>query len=67
MGCSTTKVQLEEKIEKLKLERATIREQKKKKIDRLEKLKGEEIKKLHIPDYLENSENDIEIKKNSKK
>ena len=67
MGCSTTKIQLEEKIEKLKLERATIREQKKKKIDRLEKLKGEEIKKLHIPDYLENSENDIEIKKNSKK
>ena len=67
MGCSTTKVQLEEKIEKLKLERATIREQKKKKIDRLEKLKGEEIKKLHIPDYLENSENNIEIKKNSKK
>ena len=60
-------VQLEEKIEKLKLERATIREQKKKKIDRLQKLKGEEIKKMHIPDYLENSENDIEKKKNLKK
>ena len=66
MGCSTTTEELQEKILKLQLKRNEIREQKKKKIARLEKLTGEEIKKKKIPDYLEKSEDDDNSKKKQK-
>ena len=67
MGCTSSTEELEAKILKLKIKRTGIREERKKKIARLEKLTGEEIKRESVPDCYAKTENDGSINNNKKK
>ncbi len=66
MGCSSSIEELEAKVEKLKLKRTAIREQRKKKIKRLENLTGDEIKREPVPDCFKKTENESSDKENKK-
>ena len=64
MGCEYTKDDLETKKLMLEMKRIAIRNQRKKKIEKLEKLTGKKILTEPIPDYLEESD---DKKKENKK
>ena len=67
MGCEYTKEDLEARMLMLKIKRLAIRQQRMKKIEKLEKLTGEKIIIEPIPDYLEeNNENNPSNKENRK-
>ena len=67
MGCEYTKEDLEARMLMLKIKRLAIRQQRRKKIEKLEKLTGEKIIIEPIPDYLEETnENNPSNKENRK-
>ena len=67
MGCEYTKEDLEARMLMLKIKRLAIRQQRRKKIEKLEKLTGEKIIIEPIPDYLdETNENNPANKENRK-
>ena len=64
MGCDDSKEDLESKMLMLKLKRIAIRQQREKKIARLEKLTGEKIIIEPVPDYLEDNNDNIAMMDN---
>ena len=59
MGCSSATEDLETKLLMLKIKRVAIQQERNKKIKKLEKLTGEEVIRESIPDYLEESDDNI--------
>ena len=66
MGCEDSKESLKSKILMLKLKRIAIQKQRNEKIERLQKLTGEEIIIEPIPDYLEDNNNNPRQNENKK-
>ena len=52
MGCDSAKEKIESKMLYLKLERISVREERKKILDELEKITGLKWKRYEIPDYM---------------
>ena len=67
MGCEDSKESLETKMLMLKMQRIAIRQQRQKKIERLEKLTGTKINTEPLPDYLEDNNENIPMNKENKK
>ncbi len=53
MGCAGEKAKLEDKIMLMKLERMEVQMEKEKQLKKLSELEGHEIKRNHIPDYID--------------
>ena len=59
MGCTSATEDLESKMLMLKIKRIAIQKERDKKIKKLEKLTGEDVVREAIPDYLEESDDNI--------
>ena len=66
MGCENSKEDLEARMLMLKMKRHAIRQQRIKKIKRLEELTGEKIIVEPLPDYEENDNNNASIKETNR-
>ena len=53
MGCAGEKEKLEDKMMLMKLERMELQMEKEKQLKKLSELEGHEIKRNHIPDYID--------------
>ena len=62
MGCENSKEDLEARMLMLKMKRHAIRQQRIKKVKRLEELTGEKITVEPLPDYEENDDNNASNK-----
>ena len=67
MGCESSKEDLEARMLMLKMKRLAIRQQRKKKKEKLEQLTGEKIILEPIPDYLEDTDDNIATNKENEK
>ena len=61
MGVSSTREKIESKMLKLKLRRVEIKQERMERVKQLEKLTGKEIIREPIPDYIDHSEDEINI------
>ena len=61
MGVSSTREKIETKMLKLKLRRVEIKQERMERVKQLEKLTGKEIIREPIPDYIDHSEDEINI------
>ena len=61
MGVSSAREKIESKMLKLKLRRVEIKQERMERIKQLEKLTGKEIIREPIPDYIDHSEDEINI------
>jgi hypothetical protein len=61
MGASSAREKLESKMLKLKLRRVEIKQERIERVKQLEKLTGKEIIREPIPDYIDHSEDEINI------
>ena len=61
MGVSSTREKIESKMLKLKLRRVEIKQERMERVKQLEKLTGKEITREPIPDYIDHSEDEINI------
>ena len=59
MGCTSANEDLETKLLMLKIKRVAIQQERNKKIKKLEKLTGEQVVRESIPDYIEDSDDNI--------
>ena len=61
MGASSTREKIESRMLKLKLRRVEIKQERMERVKQLEKLTGKEIIREPIPDYIDHSEDEINI------
>ena len=61
MGVSSAREKIESKMLKLKLRRVEIKQERMERVKQLEKLTGKEIIREPIPDYIDHSEDEINI------
>ena len=61
MGASSTREKIESRMLKLKLRRVEIKQERMEHVKQLEKLTGKEIIREPIPDYIDHSEDEINI------
>ena len=61
MGASSAREKIESKMLQLKLRRVEIKEERMERVKQLEKLTGKEIIREPIPDYIDHSEDEINI------
>ena len=61
MGVSSTREKLESKMLKLKLRRVEIKQERIERVKQLEKMTGKEIIREPIPDYIDHSEDEINV------
>ena len=61
MGASSAREKLESKMLKLKLRRVEIKQERMERIKQLEEITGKEIIREPIPDYIDHSEDEINI------
>ena len=61
MGASSAREQLESKMLKLKLRRVEIKQERMERVKQLEEITGKEIIREPIPDYIDHSEDEINI------
>ena len=61
MGASSTREKIESRMLKLKLRRVEIKQERMERVKQLEKLTGKEIIREPIPDYIDHSEDEINV------
>ena len=61
MGASSTREKIESRMLKLKLRRVEIKQERMERVKQLEKLTGKEIMREPIPDYIDHSEDEINV------
>ena len=61
MGASSAREQLESKMLKLKLRRDEIKQERMERVKQLEEITGKEIIREPIPDYIDHSEDEINM------
>ena len=61
MGASSTREKIESKMLKLKLRRVEIKQERIERVKQLEELTGKEIIREPIPDYVDHSEDEINV------
>ena len=64
MGASSTREKIESKMLKLKLRRVEIKQERIERVKQLEELTGKEIIREPIPDYIDHSEDEINVEDN---